>query len=196
MSKKKPADDAADAKPKGGKMKLVIGAVVLLGLGAGGAYGAVASGLLGHGGEGDHGPDVPQLVAKGAVDPYAPPGEESAEGTPVVHGEGGSQYRTAYFSFEDSFTSNLKDSPGLVQLTLAASTHHDGRVIQWLDMHELAIRSAILVELANTTEDEIFSVEGKEQLKQRLVAAINRVLEEEEGFGGVDAVHFQSFLVQ
>lgn len=193
MSNKKPADDTAEEKPKSGKMKLVVGAVLLLGAGAGGAYGAVAAGLLGHGGESDAGPDVPQLVAKGESDPYAP---ADAQAIAPVHGEGGSEYRTAYFSFEEGFTSNLKNSPGLVQLTLAASTRHDGRVIQWLEMHELAIRSAILVELANTLEDDVFSVEGKEQLKQRLTTAINRVLEEEEGFGGVDAVYFRTFLVQ
>ena len=39
-------------------------------------------------------------------------------------------------------------------------------------------------------------MEGKERLQARLAAAINRVLEENEGFGGVDAVHFRSFLVQ
>ncbi|WP_120077706.1 flagellar basal body-associated FliL family protein [Aurantiacibacter odishensis] len=193
MSKSKPADDKAESKPKSGAMKMVVGAVVLLGLGAGGAYGAFAAGLLGPAGEGEHGPDVPQLVSKGAEDPFAPIDEDALV---LVHGEGGSEYRTAYYSFEEGFTSNLKDSPGLVQLSLAASTRHDGRVIQWLQMHELAIRSAILVELANTREDDVFTVEGKEDLKKRLAAAINRVLEEEEGFGGVDAVHFRTFLVQ
>ena len=192
MSKSKPTDDKAEAKPRSGVMKLVIGAVLLLGAGAGGAYGAFASGLLGHAG-GNAGPDVPQLVSKGGQDPFAPAEEE---GVTIVHGEGGSAYRTAYYSFEEGFTSNLKDSPGLVQLSLAVSTRYDGRVIQWLGMHELAIRSAILVELANTLEDDVYTVEGKENLNRRLTAAINRVLEEEEGFGGVDAVHFRSFLVQ
>ena len=108
----------------------------------------------------------------------------------------GSEYRTVYYSFEEPFTSNLKDSSGLVQVSIAASTRHDGRVIQWLSLHELAIRSAILVELANTPEEDAFTVEGKERLQRRLTVAMNRVLEENEGFGGVDAVHFRSFLVQ
>ncbi len=189
MSKSKDKD--TEAKPKGGKMKLVIGALVVLAVGAGGAYGAMATGLIG--GSGDHGPDVPQLVAKGAADPYATGEEEAAA---VAHGDGGSEYRTAYYIFEEGFTSNLKDSPGLVQVSIAASTRHDGRVIQWLQLHELAIRSAILVELANTVEDDVYTVEGKERLQQRLAAAMNTVLEEQEGFGGVDAVYFQSFLVQ
>lgn len=196
MSKSKSADTNAEASRKGGKARLVIGALVLLGAGAGGAYGAVASGLLGQTGSAGHGPDVPRLIAKGEEDPYAPEPEGRDEAPPLVHGEGGNEYRTAYYSFEEGFTSNLKDSPGLVQLSLAASTRHDGRVIQWLAMHELAIRSAILVELADTREDDVFTVEGKEQLRSRLAAAINGVLEEEEGFGGVDAVYFRTFIVQ
>ncbi len=83
-----------------------------------------------------------------------------------------------------------------MQVSIAASTRHDGRVIQWLALHELAIRSAILDELANTPEEDAFTVEGKERLQVRLTSAINHVLEENEGFGGVDAVHFRSFLVQ
>lgn len=195
------AKSEGDAKPKSGKMKLIIGAVALLGLGAGGAYGAVAMGLLGPHAEADEGPNEPELVRKGEEDPYAPASEGGGEGgegegAGPVYGEGGSEYRTLYYTFEEGFTSNLADSAGLVQVSLAASTHRDGRVIQWLGMHDLAIRSAILVELANTPEDDVYSVEGKERLAQRLKDAINRVLEENEGFGGVDAVLFRSFLVQ
>ena len=195
MSKKKDKDEGEEKPKGGGKMKIIIGAVLLIGMGAGGAYGAVAMGYLGPQTEGESGPDVPQLVGKGDDDPYAIAGED--EGAPAaVHGEGGSEYRTAYYSFEEGFTSNLKDSPGLVQVSLAASTRHDGRVIQWLEMHELAVRSAILVELANTVEDDVYTVEGKQRMQERLADAINAVLEEQEGFGGIDSVHFRTFLVQ
>jgi flagellar FliL protein len=39
-------------------------------------------------------------------------------------------------------------------------------------------------------------VEGKELLQKRLAAAINKVLTDEEGFGGVDNVYFRSLLIQ
>ena len=68
------------------------------------------------------------------------------------YGEGGSKYRTAYYSFEESFTSNLADSPGLIQVDLAVfDPARRGRVLQWVHNHELAIRSAILAQLAATT---------------------------------------------
>ncbi len=66
----------------------------------------------------------------------------------------------------------------------------------WLKKHELAIRSAVLVVLADTPEEDVFTPEGKERLQKRLTAAINQVLTDTEGFGGVDKVYFKSFLVQ
>ena len=179
---------------KGGVVKIAIGAVLLLGLGAGGAYGAVAMGLIGGGPDA---PDEPKLVLKTEADPYAPPGDGKEKDTPApVYGEGGSKYRTAYYSFTESFTSNLVDSPALVQVELAVSTRRDGRVLQWVKNHELAIRSAILAQLAATSEAELYDVAGKEKLAKRLTKTVNQVLEENEGFGGIDAVHFRGFLVQ
>lgn len=188
--------DGGGKSGKGGMIKIVLGAVLLLGLGAGGAYGAFAAGLFGGGAEHSE-PDEPKLVLKGEEDPYALPGaEKDKEGAAPVYGEGGSKYRTAYYSFEESFTSNLADSPGLIQVELAVSTRRDGRVLQWVKNHELAIRSAILAQLAATTEAEVYDVEGKKRLGERLTRAVNGVLEENEGFGGIDAVHFRGFLVQ
>lgn len=186
-------DDAQDAKKGGGSMKMIIGIVAALGVGAGGAYGAFAAGLIGDGGS--SGPNHPELVRKGETDPYPSPGGDK-DGDPVVYGEGGSEFRTAYYTFEDSFTSNLADSSGLIQVELAASTQRDGRVLQWIHNHQLAIRSAILVQLAATPEQDLYSIEGKESLALRLTKAINAVLEENEGFGGVENVHFKGLLVQ
>ncbi len=195
--KEKPENGEGGGKSgKGGMIKIILGAVLLLGAGAGGAYGAFAMGLIG-GGEGAHEPDEPKLVLKGEEDPYTLPGaEKEKDAAAPVYGEGGSKYRTVYYSFEESFTSNLADSPGLVQLELAVSTRRDGRVLQWVKNHELAIRSAILAQLAATTEAEVYDVAGKERLAKRLTKAVNDVLEENEGFGGIDSVHFKGFLVQ
>ena len=189
----KDADKSEDDKSKGGMMKMVIAGVAMLGVGAGGAYGAFAAGLIGGGG--DAGPDLPKLVRKGDSDPYALPSKQKDEGAPV-YGEGGSEYRTAYYSFSESFTSNLSDSPALLQVELAVSTQRDGRVLSWVKNHELAIRSAILVQLSATPEADVFDPDGRARLNTSLTAANNAVLEENEGFGGVDAVHFKGFLVQ
>ncbi len=188
-------DGEGGKSKKGGMIKIIIGAVLLLGLGAGGAYGAFAMGVFG--GDKEHEPDMPKLVMKGDEDPYPlPGGDKKKDETPPVYGEGGSKYRTAYYSFEEGFTSNLADSPGLVQVELAVSTRRDGRVLQWVHNHEIAIRSAILTQLAATPESEVYDPGGKERLAKRLAKAINEVLEENEGYGGIDAVHFRGFIVQ
>lgn len=193
MTKTRRHDD--ETLPKKGAMKLVIIALAMLGVGAGGAYGAVTFGYLGERREAA-GPNLPQLVRKGIDDPYAPRSGADAGGLENFDGEGGSEYRTSYYSFEDAFTSNLLESSALIQVSLAASTRHDGRVLMWLSKHDLAIRSAILIELADTPEGDVYSVEGKSRLQKRLTAAINHVLIETEGFGGVDNVHFRGFLFQ
>ncbi len=200
MSSEKSEKDQ-DAKPRKGKgmlVKLLLG-LGLIGAGGGGVFGMVQAGMLGGHGEAKKEDNHPRLVKKGEEDPYAPKAEGGKEGEgapPEIAGEGGSEYRTAYYSFSEDFTSNLSHSQALVQISLAASTRRDGRVLMWMKKHELAIRSALLAVLAETAEADVYTMQGKEQLQRRLTAAINKVLTETEGFGGIDAVYYKSFLVQ
>lgn len=190
--------EAAAPKKKGGLVIKLAIVLVLLAGGAGVMFGLQAAGIIGGGGlghAGEAGPDVPRLLRKGEEDPYAVATEDEDNVT-IVPGEGGSEYRTAYFTFSDDFTSNLKDSAALIQVSIAAATHYDGRVLMWLKEHELALRSRILIVLADTPEAEVLTPEGKQRLQQRITDAINQMLTEAEGFGGVDAVYFQSLLVQ
>lgn len=197
-------DKTKDAKPKKkkGKGLLVKGLIglVLIGAGGGGTFALVKSGMIGGGGEHAAKEDnKPKLVRKGEEDPYAPKAEGKegeGGGGADVEGEGGSEYRTSYYNFTEDFTSNLRNSTALVQMSLACSTRRDGRVLLWLKKHELAIRSEILVVLADTPEEDVFSPDGKARLEKRLTGAINKVLTATEGFGGVDQVYFKSFLVQ
>jgi flagellar protein FliL len=197
MSDKKDKE-AKPAKKGGGMMMKIIGAVALLGVGGGGVGALVATGIIGGGGkaavkEDNH----PKLVRKGDPDPFAPPAKEGeGEGGKGSEGDGGSEYHTLYFSFTEDFTSNLKDTQSLVQVSIACSTHRDYRVILWLKKHELAIRSAMLAVLADTRGEDIQTPQGKEALQRRLTAAINKVLTDAEGYGGVDAVYFKNFIIQ
>ena len=195
-------DKDTEAKPKKGKgmmMKLLLG-LGLVGAGGGGVFGMVQTGMIGGHGDAKKEDNQPRLIKKGETDPYAPKAEAGKEGEgagmPEVEGEGGSLYRTAYYSFAEDFTSNLAQSEALVQVSLAASTRRDGRVLMWMKKHELAIRSALLAVLAETQEGDVHSVDGKQRLQKRMTDAINKVLTETEGFGGIDAVYFKSFLVQ
>ncbi len=200
MSKDK-ADKGHEGKKAGkgkGLLVMVGGAVLLLGAGGGGAFALMKAGVFGASSEKKHEDNAPKLVRKGEKDPFAPKAEAGKEAEPSadVEGEGGSPYRTLYYSFTEDFTSNLRNSQGLVQVSLAASTHRDGRVLAWLKKHELAIRSAILAVLADTPDEDVTNIAGKERLQKRIAVAINKVLIDAEGFGGIDNVYFKTFLVQ
>lgn len=193
-------DKAEKPKKKGsGLMVKAVGALVLLGAGGGATFAMVSTGMIGGGEEGHKEKDEPKLIRRGEEDPYAPPaaeGDHGAEGAHEVEGEGGSEYRTIYYSFAEDFTSNLRNSDSLVQVSLAASTRRDGRVVMWVKKHELAIRSEMLGVLADTPEEDVSTIDGKAKLQKRLAAAINDVLKKTEGFGGVDAVYFKTLVVQ
>lgn len=190
-------EKATKPKKKGKSMMVTIGgALALLGVGGGGAFALMQSGMLGGHAEAKE-DNTPKLIRKGETDPYAVAKEDGEEGgAEPVYGEGGSEYRTAYYTFDGEFTSNLKGSDSLIQLSLAASTRRDGRVLMWMKEHELAIRSSVLTVLADTSEEAITTIEGKERLQKRLTASINKVLTAEEGFGGIDDVFFRNFIIQ
>lgn len=192
MAKSEENDDVGAKPKKSGLLLKVLGAVVLLAAGGGGAFAMMQGGMIPLEKNVDN---TPRLIRKGDADPYATIAGED-EAAAAEFGDGGSEYRTAYFVFRDDFTSNLKGSPSLVQLSLAASTQRDGRVIFWMKQHELAIRSSLLTVLADTPEEQLLTVDGKQQLRKRLTGAINDQLIELEGFGGVDRVYFNSIIVQ
>ena len=55
---------------------------------------------------------------------------------------------------------------------------------------------AIILALSEADPVEITTLSGKEALKNALKDAINRVLTNREGFGGIDDVYFTSFVTQ
>jgi flagellar FliL protein len=211
----------AEEPKKKGKMKKIImavaGVVVLLGGGVGAGLYAAGSGLVGGGGAAHaaakEDPNKPKLVPKseqkhpgeggegGEGGGHGGGGEGEAtasadHGAPTPEGHGGEPYASNYFAMEKEFTSNLQDSMHFIQVGVAVSTPYDDKVITNLKTNDIAIRSAILMTLGDTTEDQVFSSTGKVQLQKRLVAAINQTLREKEGFGGISNVYFTNFVVQ
>lgn len=198
------ADKTEDALQNPGKKKGKMGKIVVLAVGflvlAGGGVGAglyaASTGLMG----GDHAPEDkgPKLVPKDEQKRrLGGDGEEGKkEEVRGASGEGGDKYASNYYAMEKEFTSNLRDSVHFVQLGLAVSTAYDDTVIENLKTNDIAIRSAILMTLGDTTEDQVFSSEGKKQLQKRLTDSINATLKQKEGFGGIGNTYFTSFVVQ
>lgn len=196
------AEAAPEKKKKGGKGKLMMigGAlIVLIGGGVGAGLYASSSGLIG-GGHGAARPSGPRLVPaseqKGAPAGEGGEGEGGGHGTTGPSGEGGDKYASNYYTMEKEFTSNLKESVHFIQVGIAVSTPYDDSVINNLKTHEIAVRSAILMELGNTDEETVFTEAGKVGIQKRVAAAINRVLKQKTGFGGIGNVYFTNFVVQ
>ena len=194
------ADKETDEpKKKGGLVKiigLVFGGLRLIGVGLG-------AGLFMFGGQGlTPSAEIEQIIERKLKESGQLP-EEDAEvaedaepalqkkETPSVD-----TFVTSYFEFDGNFTSNLRDSRKFLQLGVGISTQYDETVVENVELHQLALRSEILGTVSDFTEEDISGKEGRDRLAAKMVEAINAKLEVLEGFGGIDSVHFTSFVLQ
>ncbi|MFM9828386.1 MAG: flagellar basal body-associated FliL family protein [Sphingomonas sp.] len=205
MAKTEDKDGEKQPKKKGGMMKILMlagGALVLVGGGVAGGLYAMQSGLIG-GAKNAHEvvyerarlvPKSEEKRASASGDEHGGGGSSSGHAAPM--GAGGEKYASTYYAMEKDFTANLRDSVHFIQVGIAVSTPYDERIIENLRTHEIAVRSAILLALGDATEEQMFAVNGKRQLQIHLAHAINDVLKQKEGFGGVGNVYFTNFVVQ
>lgn len=194
------ADKETDEpKKKGGLVKiigLVFGGLLLIGVGLG-------AGFFMFGGQGlTPSAEIEQIIERKLKESGQLP-EEDAEvaedaepalqkkETPSVD-----TFVTSYFEFDGNFTSNLRDSRKFLQLGVGISTQYDETVVENVELHQLALRSEILGTVSDFTEEDISGKEGRDRLAAKMVEAINAKLEVLEGFGGIDSVHFTSFVLQ
>ncbi|WP_340313810.1 flagellar basal body-associated FliL family protein [Rhizorhabdus argentea] len=196
------AAPAAEAPKKKGKMKgilmMLIMAIVLAGGGVGAGMYAAGAGLAGgHEKAAEEDPNAPKLVAKEGLEEGGhvekktlPLGIESDQSPDPT------KYKATYYTFEQPFTANLRDSDGFTQIGLGTSTFYDQKVLDNLKDNELPIRSAILMVMSQQDSFTISTPEGKLALQKQLKDAINGVLKQRTGFGGIDNVYFTTIVVQ
>jgi flagellar FliL protein len=191
------SDDAAPAAPKkkGGMKKMIVmavGGLVLVGGGVAGGMFAAGMGLGGTHAKEAEDPDAPKLVLREG---------QSADPT-IQHKSVGSfvpdprRYKASYYTMEQAFTSNLRDTDGIAQLSIGVSTFYDTKVLDNFKDNEMPIRSAVLGALANEDSMVLETPAGKAELQRTLRDAINKVLIEKTGYGGIDDVYFTSFIIQ
>ena len=103
---------------------------------------------------------------------------------------------TSYYTFADNFTTNLNKSKQFLQVSVGVSTQYDETVIENVEKHQMALRSEVLGVIGAFSVDDIEGKTGRDNLANRIKDAVNIKLEDLEGFGGVEGVHFQSFVLQ
>lgn len=176
-------------RPKRRRKWLWAGFAILALSGGGIAAGhyAEGAGLINLGLGGRHDPNRPSLVARDDLGFALTPEEQAADPR---------RFKASYYPIGKDFTSNLSDGESFVQVGLGVSTYYDERVILNLQRHEMAIRSAILMTLADQDPSKLATADGKRSLQKDLKGAVNEVLRAKEGFGGIDDVYFTSFVMQ
>src|SRR4051812_13592084 len=122
------AAPAAEASQKKGKMKgiltMLVMAIIFIGAGVGAGIYAAGAGLAGgaHKEEKPVDPSMPQLVTKES------PGEDGSHadkqtlpiGLETDKSPDPTKYKATYYTFEQPFTANLRDSDGFAQVGLGA----------------------------------------------------------------------------
>ena len=103
---------------------------------------------------------------------------------------------TSYYTFADNFTTNLNKSKQFLQVSVGVSTQYDETVIENVEKHQMALRSEVLGVIGTYSVDDIDGKIGRDNLANSIKDAINVKLEDLEGFGGVEGVHFTSFVLQ
>ena len=103
---------------------------------------------------------------------------------------------TSYYTFADNFTTNLNKSKQFLQVSVGVSTQYDETVIENVEKHQMALRSEVLGVIGTYSVDDIDGKIGRDNLANSIKDAINVKLLDLEGFGGVEGVHFASFVLQ
>ena len=183
----------------------IVGGVVLVGLGLGVGY------MIFGGTPSNPSAEVEQIIERS--NPQAQPVEEpKTEEELGAEGEEGEEsvgpkkmprpspdepvFLTTYYEFPGNLTTNLRGSRKFIQLGIAVSTQYDDTVMANVDAHQLALRSEILTAMSAFSEEAVDGIQGRTNLSIAIRDAINTKLEQLEGFGGIEGVHFSNFVIQ
>ncbi|MFM2187504.1 MAG: flagellar basal body-associated FliL family protein [Burkholderiaceae bacterium] len=128
--------------------------------------------------------------AKGAAKAADKPEKKKKESPEMV------RFEYTYKQLEKELLSNLTGTRKVMQIQIAFMTSYDERVFKNVEKHEFAIRSALLDVMRQYTEADVNRPEFRKELAEKLKEEANKVLTQYEDFGGIDAIHFTSFIIQ
>ena len=186
-----------EPKKRSGLVKILLfafGGIALIGIGLGGGF------LLFGGAQTDPSEEIEQIIErkmeeadaqKIAEEEAAKDDGKVAKETPDVE-----TFVTTYFEFPGTFTTNLMNSRRFLQVGLGVSTQYDDTVMGHVEGHQLALRSEILNTMSEFSEADVQGKNGREALAIALRDSINLKLVDLEDFGGIQEVHFTSFVLQ
>ena len=190
------ADNDAEQKASSGLVKKLLifggGGLVLIAIGLGAGW------LIFSGGQPDPSEEIEEIIERKMQEREAAEAEAD-NSTPQKMSKDTPEeevFETIYHEFPGTFTTNLAGSRKMLQVGVGVSTQYDDTVMMNVESHQLALRSVILGVISDFSEDDVKGATGRERLAVALRDAINTKLEALENFGGVEEVHFTSFVLQ
>jgi flagellar FliL protein len=188
---------APEGKSKRGLLKIlifVVGGLALVGVGLGAGYFLFSKST-------DPSEEIDMIIQRkleeaGQLPPPAAEGEDTGPTRTVKPVEGVEVFVTSYYEFPGNFTTNLRASRKFLQLGIGVSTQYDETVVRNVETHQLALRSEVLGVISEFTEQEVEGKAGRDAMAVRMRDAMNTKLEQLEGFGGIEGVHFTTFILQ
>ncbi len=189
-------DEAAAAPAKSGSKKvllIVLGGVLMLGVSIAGTV-LVTKMILGGG---EHGASVEDdTVAKAehgkAEDKNKKKGEKKEK-----KAKGEDAGPVAYMSLEPPFVVNAEGQGSTHYLQISMDVMaRDPAVIEAVKKHMPVIRNNLIMLLSSQNQAVVATREGKEKLRADALAEIQKVLKEQTGAPGVEAVYFTIFVMQ
>ncbi len=108
------------------------------------------------------------------------------------------RFEKSYMELDDkkALVANVANSRKVMQVSLSLMTQYDERVLQNVEKHRAALRSASLNVLRLVTEADLAKPDFRSELALQLRDKINAELERLENFGGIEEVFFTEFVYQ
>ena len=190
------AENDAEQKAGGGLVKKLAifggGGLLLIVIGLGAGY------LIFGSGQPDPSEEIEEIIERKMQEREAAEAEAD-NATPSKQSKDTPEeevFETIYHEFPGTFTTNLAGSRKMLQVGVGVSTQYDDTVMMNVEAHQLALRSVILGVISDFSEDDVKGATGREKLAAALRDGINGKLEALENFGGIEEVHFTSFVLQ
>ena len=101
-----------------------------------------------------------------------------------------------YSEMERKFTVNLMGSRQFFQFSLGFMTNNDPDTVTNVYTHELAVRSAIILEVSTYSKDQLMTAADKQKVADMIKKRMNQVLIQVGNIAGVEEVFFTEFLIQ
>ncbi len=115
----------------------------------------------------------------------------------LASASGGGGGSSPYVEFKPPFVVNVNDGEEVhhmqvdIQVKLASP-----EAAALIEEHQPAIRHALVLLLSGQEVKEVRTVQGKEKLRQEALEAVQKVLEENAGTPGIEALYFTGLIIQ